>query len=62
MRVGAAAVAAAQEAWGHAPAAGGRLGQGYALADGVLDPRTEDRPLDADLAAAADILGEISRL
>jgi histidine ammonia-lyase len=47
---------------GRAPAAGGRLRPAYSLADAVLDPRTADRPLDADLTAAGDLLGEISRL
>jgi histidine ammonia-lyase len=46
---------------GRAPA-GGALCRAFALADAVLDPRTADRPLDADLSAAAEVLGEISRL
>src|SRR5229473_854184 len=46
---------------GRAPA-GGALRRAFALADAVLDPRTADRPLDADLSAAAEVLGEISRL
>jgi hypothetical protein len=46
---------------GRAPA-GGALHRAFALADAVLDPRTADRPLDADLSAAAEVLGEISRL
>ena len=46
---------------GRAPAGGG-LRRAFALADVVLDPRTADRPLDADLSAAAEVLGEISRL
>ncbi len=46
---------------GRAPAGGG-LRRAFALADAVLDPRTADRPLDADLSAAAEVLGEISRL
>jgi histidine ammonia-lyase len=46
---------------GRAPAAGS-LGRAYALADAVLDPRTADRPLDEDVAAAAGILGEYASL
>jgi histidine ammonia-lyase len=42
--------------------AGGALRRTFALADAVLDPRTADRPLDADLSAATEVLGEISRL
>jgi histidine ammonia-lyase len=47
---------------GRAPAAGGSLCLAYALADAVLDPRTADRPLDGDLAAATQVIDEISRL
>lgn len=36
---------------------GGPLRAAYDAADAVLDPRTEDRPLDADLAAADGLLG-----
>lgn len=34
----------------------------YALADRALDPRTEDRPLDDDLAAAGDLLPALAQL
>jgi histidine ammonia-lyase len=47
---------------GRAPAAGSDLRLAYDLADAAADPRTADRPLDGDLAAAAEVLGEISRL
>jgi histidine ammonia-lyase len=47
---------------GRAPVPGGRLRQAYALADAVLEPRTADRPLDADLMAATGVLGQIARL
>jgi histidine ammonia-lyase len=47
---------------GRAPAAGGSLREAFVMADAVLDPRTVDRPLDTDLAAAGEVLGEISRL
>ena len=40
-----------------APAAGGPLRAAFDAADAVLDPRTADRPLDADLAAAEGLLG-----
>jgi histidine ammonia-lyase len=40
---------------GRAPA-GGPLKVAYDLATAVLDPRAEDRPLDGDIAAAADLL------
>jgi histidine ammonia-lyase len=40
---------------GRAPA-GGPLKGSYDLAAAVLDPRVEDRPLDGDIAAAADLL------
>ena len=35
---------------GRAPAGGGPLRAAFDAADAVLDPRTADRPLDADLA------------
>jgi histidine ammonia-lyase len=38
----------------------GRLGEVHALASEVLDPRTEDRPLDTDITAAADLLPRLS--
>jgi histidine ammonia-lyase len=41
---------------GRAPAAG-PLGTALDAAEAVLDPRTNDRPLDADLAAAEGLLG-----
>ena len=40
-----------------APAAGGPLRSAFEAADAVLDPRTADRPLDADLSAAEGLLG-----
>jgi histidine ammonia-lyase len=40
-----------------APAAGGPLRAAFEAADAVLDPRTADRPLDADLTAAEGLLG-----
>jgi histidine ammonia-lyase len=40
-----------------APAAGGPLRAAFDAADTVLDPRTADRPLDADLTAAEGLLG-----
>ena len=40
-----------------APAAGGTLRAAFDAADTALDPRTADRPLDADLAAAEELLG-----
>ena len=40
-----------------APAAGGPLRAAFDAADAVLDPRTADRPLDADLSAAEGLLG-----
>ncbi|GAA3984813.1 aromatic amino acid ammonia-lyase [Actinomadura viridis] len=46
---------------GRAPA-GGPLRSVYDLSAEVLDPRVDDRPLDADIAVAADLLPEISRL
>ncbi len=41
---------------GRAPAAGGQLRAAFDTADAVLDPRTADRPLDADLSAAEGLL------
>ncbi|WP_018655420.1 aromatic amino acid ammonia-lyase [Actinomadura flavalba] len=46
---------------GRAPA-GGPLRAAYDLADAVLDDRIADRPLDADIATAADLLPPLSRL
>ncbi|MGP7998642.1 MAG: aromatic amino acid ammonia-lyase [Streptosporangiaceae bacterium] len=46
---------------GRAPAAG-PLRAAFDAAAGVLDPRTTDRPLDGDLAAAAGLLGEYAGL
>ncbi|MQY03261.1 aromatic amino acid ammonia-lyase [Actinomadura macrotermitis] len=46
---------------GRAPA-GGPLKDGYDLAAQVLDERVEDRPLDADIAAAADLLPRLAEL
>jgi histidine ammonia-lyase len=40
-----------------APDQGGPLRAAFDAADAVLDPRTDDRPLDADLAAAEGVLG-----
>ena len=57
MRGGAGAADAGPRA-----AAGSGLRLAYDLADAAADPRTADRPLDGDLAAAAEVLGEISRL
>jgi histidine ammonia-lyase len=37
-----------------------RLGEVYAQAADVLDPAVEDRPLDTDIAAAADLLPRIA--
>jgi histidine ammonia-lyase len=42
---------------GRAPAEGGPLRTAFDAADAVLDPRTADRPLDADLASAEGLLG-----
>lgn len=42
---------------GRAPT-GGALKSAYDLAAAALDPRVEDRPLDADIATAADLLDE----
>ncbi|GAA1538799.1 aromatic amino acid ammonia-lyase [Actinomadura kijaniata] len=46
---------------GRAPA-GGPLRAAYDVAAAVLDDRVEDRPLDADIATAADALPAIARL
>jgi histidine ammonia-lyase len=46
---------------GSAPAGGG-LRRAFGIADAVLDPRTEDRPLDGDLAAGSAVLGEFPAL
>ncbi|WP_370022859.1 aromatic amino acid lyase [Planotetraspora sp. GP83] len=37
-------------------------GRAYALADATLDPSMEDRPLTADVAAAAGLLGALAEL
>ena len=47
---------------GRAPAAGAGLRRAYDLAGAAVDPGTADRPLDGDLAAAGEVLGEISWL
>ncbi|WP_433327093.1 aromatic amino acid lyase [Spirillospora sp. CA-294931] len=44
---------------GRAPA-GGPLKAAYDLATAVMDPRVEDRPLDADIALAADLLPRLA--
>lgn len=46
---------------GRAPS-GGPLRSAYDMAAAVLDPRVEDRPLDTDIAAAADLLPGLARL
>ncbi|NEA21316.1 aromatic amino acid lyase, partial [Actinomadura bangladeshensis] len=46
---------------GRAPS-GGPLRAAVDLAGTVLDPRVEDRPLDTDIAAAADLLLRLARL
>lgn len=46
---------------GRAPS-GGPLRSAWDMAGAVLDPRIEDRPLDADIAAAADLLPHLDRL
>ncbi|WP_141577746.1 aromatic amino acid ammonia-lyase [Actinomadura sp. WMMA1423] len=46
---------------GRAPS-GGPLRSAWDLAGAVLDPRIEDRPLDTDIAAAADLLPQLARL
>jgi histidine ammonia-lyase len=40
---------------GRAPS-GGALRAAYDVAAEILDPRMEDRPLDTDIASAADLL------
>ncbi|TYK48942.1 aromatic amino acid ammonia-lyase [Actinomadura decatromicini] len=55
------AAARALRMQGRAPS-GGPLRAALALADGVLDPRVADRPLDADIAAAADLLPRLAAL
>jgi hypothetical protein len=42
---------------GRAPAEGGPLRAAFDAADTVLDPRTADRPLDADHTSAEGLLG-----
>jgi histidine ammonia-lyase len=42
---------------GRTPADGGPLRAAFDAADAVLDPRTADRPLDADLTSAEGLLG-----
>ncbi|SEF80904.1 histidine ammonia-lyase [Thermomonospora echinospora] len=44
------------------PPSGGPLREAYDLAAGTLDARVEDRPLDADIATAADLLPRLARL
>ncbi|WP_433477684.1 aromatic amino acid ammonia-lyase [Spirillospora sp. CA-142024] len=46
---------------GRAPS-GGPLRSASDMAAAVLDPRIEDRPLDTDIAAAADLLPDLARL
>ncbi|TDD82184.1 aromatic amino acid lyase [Actinomadura darangshiensis] len=46
---------------GRAPS-GGSLRSASDMAVAVLDPRIEDRPLDTDIAAAADLLPHLARL
>ncbi|WP_433140028.1 aromatic amino acid ammonia-lyase [Actinomadura nitritigenes] len=46
---------------GRAPS-GGPLRSAFDLAEAVLDPRVEDRPLDTDIAVAADLLPRLARL
>ncbi|MES9606523.1 aromatic amino acid lyase [Actinomadura sp. NPDC000929] len=46
---------------GRAPS-GGPLRSAWDMAGAVLDPRIEDRPLDTDIAAAADLLPHLARL
>ncbi|GAA0601050.1 aromatic amino acid ammonia-lyase [Actinomadura livida] len=46
---------------GRAPS-GGPLRSAFDMAGAVLDPRVEDRPLDTDIAAAADLLPGLARL
>lgn len=40
----------------------GDLGTAYEIAADALDPRTEDRPLDADLSVAAELLPALARV
>lgn len=44
------------------PPSGGPLREAYDLASDVLDPRVEDRPLDTDIASAADLLPRLARV
>ncbi|HEX2314612.1 MAG TPA: aromatic amino acid ammonia-lyase [Thermomonospora sp.] len=44
------------------PPTGGPLREAHDLAAAVLDPRVEDRPLDTDIASAADLLPRLARL
>ncbi|WP_084264936.1 aromatic amino acid ammonia-lyase [Actinomadura macra] len=46
---------------GRAPS-GGPLRSAFDQAGAVLDPRIDDRPLDADIAVAADLLPSLTRL
>jgi histidine ammonia-lyase len=46
---------------GRAPS-GGPLRSAFDLAEAVLDPRVEDRPLDTDIAVAADLLPRLALL
>ncbi|WP_329519803.1 aromatic amino acid ammonia-lyase [Spirillospora sp. NBC_01491] len=55
------AAARALRMQGRAPA-GGPLKGAFDLAAAVLDPRVEDRPLDADIAVAADLLPGLARV
>ncbi|WP_083950808.1 aromatic amino acid ammonia-lyase [Actinomadura rubrobrunea] len=42
--------------------AGGPLKSAFDMSAAVLDPRVEDRPLDTDIAAAADLLPGLARI
>ncbi|NDU72872.1 aromatic amino acid lyase [Actinomadura sp. DSM 109109] len=55
------AAARALRMQGRAPS-GGPLRSAWDMAGAVLDPRIEDRPLDTDIAAAADLLPNLARL
>nr|BFE34285.1 aromatic amino acid ammonia-lyase [Actinomadura rugatobispora] len=44
------------------PPAGGPLRSAYGVAAEALDPRVDDRPLDTDIAVAADLLPTLARL
>ncbi|MGP4026849.1 aromatic amino acid ammonia-lyase [Actinomadura sp. 3N407] len=55
------AAARALRMQGRAPS-GGPLRSAYDMASAVLDPHVEDRPLDTDIAAAADLLPGLARL